>query len=497
MWRFLTRLLLGVTTLSTGVWGQTVRICTYEVKPYITCSEDGQSHYGPLANIVVSKCLPNATALVAALDSCACDAGLGLFDVNAINYSITTRFVMSTPYASVRVRPETDTDDFDLWTVFSPFEPTLWLLVMITPLAVAIVMTFFSWTISKYKRKKFQWRVLPQFAFQNMLSLLNDYTHIEYLDWAGKRPYMVVLKFFLQSFLVAYAFLCLVIVSVYSAQLTNILFMRNMQPLFDQDTDMALDDLRMHAIGTRLAVPQSVESLVYGTNEPSRGTVFDLASSSVALGMVNQLWMGDYDGVVLPLEMAIWAVDETDHLCDLTVVPLGSVYATVTIASSWKCASSLGRQEYLHTFAPPWGHVASWMDTYRRASKSRWTTSCNKEVRIRISITDIAGGWVIVGFSIAVPLLLTIGRYLYYLMRKCIDEYGHLFVIKTFSSASDSGSNNNGSNATDAKRHELASKSKDTCNVHLTADDVTRLMECGYHITEKHLLRKSSPPMAT
>lgn len=178
----------------------------------------------------VIDCLPTRTHVLESLETCDCDAGIGNFDGAMYTMISNTNLSFSAPYhpSSYGIIQRRSTRDTNIWGLFLPFTASLWVLVLATPGIVAIFMTYFSWTISKYKKVPFSFDVFPQYIFQNTMSLLNDYTKVEYMDWHGRMPYMLILKFLLQSMLVTYAFFCLIVTSVYTAQLTNLILVQNL-----------------------------------------------------------------------------------------------------------------------------------------------------------------------------------------------------------------------------------------------------------------------------
>lgn len=480
-----TSLTTSLTTSSTGAWApqgsrtpSSTRIdqrdpllCTYDIDPYVSCV-DGR--YVDVTDGITYDCLEDRRTVLEEVNACRCDVGLGLFH-GGDNATIVRR-VFGTTYVLVTRRYDAREA---MWTVFSPFEPSLWVLVMLTPLAVAIAMTYFSWAISWYKKKAFDIAVLPQYAFQNTLALLNDYTSVDYrLDWTGRKRYMILLKFFLQSMLVSYAFLCLVITSVYTAQLTNILFANTM---VDDNQYVYIDELDAQGMNGDVLVPRDISYLL---STMPNDVLYDATTQGVldvVRRVVDNAPQTQTPRVVAPLEAAVYAIEKAGVECHVSLQLVRGLTNDVTNVAS----PCLNAYDVAIMFNKTSIARVAHMNSFLRAFVRR-RTACTENVP-RIGIRDISGGWIIVSISIAIPLLLTVGRYLFFLARKCIAQYGHMFVLP-FSSSSEGSNVSNQSLDDDDSGNQRRT-------VELTAEEIKTLAACGRIrvVARPHLERASSP----
>ena len=413
-------LMTGLLTSSTqmfctGAWAAEMRVCTYDIEPFTGCDTAAQ-WFGD-----EYTCLSNRSAVLDAVRRCDCDAGLGLFD-STDNVSIVG-YVYGTTFVAVEKR--VDKDGELMWTIFSPFTPGLWLLVLATPGTFAVFMTLFSWAISRYKQKTFSLGVLPQFIFQNTLSLLNDYTDVQYrLDWKGKKPYMSLLKVSLQTMMVAYAFLCLVVTSLYTAQLTNILLM-------EQSSSMREQSVFMHELSS-LDLKQTMVPKGRLSSFLTSAQRFDVETEAV-LDALGRLTKNDASSIILPYESAIWAVRHLGMMCDVTVRALrGGVVTAVNLVVSPCTANPLGVARTISSALFIWR-----LSTYAGDFEAERVGTCS--TMPRVSIQQISGGWVILAIAVSIPLCLMLTRYVWYLTKKFVESYGSFFVL-AFSSSSDEDS---------------------------------------------------------
>lgn len=414
--------------------------CTYETQPYTTCSDDGtvygigstimntvETFGGNFQTKYTVTCLSSRTEVIEKLKSCECDAAFGDFTMNTLSTVRGSDIKTSLPfhptvYAVIQRSAERKTT---MWGIFKPFTTQLWFLVLFTPLALAACMTYFSWAISRYKKTRFSWSVLPQYLFQNAMSFLNDYTKIEYMDWHGKQPYMYILKFSLQTMLVSYAFLCLVVTSVYTAELTSIILAR----------DMLQEKLSFSDIVKRessVVVPVDLEDY-FKIRYNVIADIWVPDSTQNLSTEVDRLRSGDSDALVVSVGQALWTLDTQNRDCKLSVnvgayqpvSGFGFLFSPCVNSSSIdarnKIITELGQRGILEA------QSETTLGDYYVTRRPYPCIVKNSGVTIR----DVAGAWVILAICVAVPFLFTLSRYLYYLLAKCFSIYGNFFVVGT------------------------------------------------------------------
>lgn len=362
-----------------------------------------------------------------ALKNCDCDVGIGGFTVETLALLEGTNVSLSYPYqpTAYAVIRTTDQTRDTIWGLFRPFTPGLWILVIFTPFMLAVFMTFFAWIISKYKKTSFSFSVLPQYSFQNTLSFLNDYTRVEYLDWDGNMPYMFGLKCLLQNMLVAFAFLCLIVTSVYTAQLTNIII----------SSAMLSESLTFEEVvrsTEKLVIPNEL-SPYFETRFNSRYEQWVSNSTPDFLDQVERVRSGEIDGLVAMVGPSLWALETNNRDCTLTVN--GNSYKLVTghafLYSTCVKPDFINRRDTIIRDVTQRGVtdsiLGSILGNYFVSKKPLKCTGKSSSINIH----DLAGGWVILAGAVALPFLLSVTRYLYYLLIKWISAYGGVFSLST------------------------------------------------------------------
>jgi hypothetical protein len=414
-----------------------IRYCAYDTKPYITCPETGQPFgFGvTVASTIESTiqgdisftCLASRQDVLDALKNCDCDVGIGGFTVETLAILKGTNVSLSYPYqpTAYAIIRRTEHTGGTIWGMFRPFTPGLWILVIFTPFMLAVFMTFFAWIISKYKKTSFSLSVLPQYSFQNTLSFLNDYTTVEYLDWDGNMPYMFGLKCLLQGMLVAFAFLCLIVTSVYTAQLTNIII----------SSTILSESLTFEEVvrsTEKLVIPNELSSY-FETRFNSRYGQWVPNSTADFLDQVERVRSGEIDGLVAMVGPSLWTLETNNRDCTLTVNR--NSYKLVTGHSF--VYSTCVNQDFINQ------RDMIIRDVTQRGITELQTGSIlgkyfvsNEPLKCAgksssINIHDLAGGWVILAGAVALPFLLSVTRYLYYLLIKCISAYGGVFSLNT------------------------------------------------------------------
>jgi hypothetical protein len=282
-------------------------------------------------------------------------------------------------------------------------------------------MTYFAWTISKYKNdNSFRWSSLLQFTFQNTMSLFNEYSDVEYMDWKGKHPYMVLLKMSLQGMLVAYAFLCLIIAAVYTAELTNMIFDRRMQR---QDRTFE-ETLRM---AQTLYAPPELMAYMRGRYNINPNLWTPESTESV-IDIVRRVREGVIDAVVGTYSVLVWAVYQSPGICDLSLQK--GTFAPEVLLYSGCIDSNTKEQIDARIYGLKQRGV---FDQLEESLLPKYDINapmpCAVSQQEAIGIYDLGGGWVILAGSVCIPLALTVSRYMYYLLYQCVQTYGNIFVL--------------------------------------------------------------------
>jgi len=433
---------LGILALSMGyratAFNDSVKYCSYDTQPYISCSHVGTAYgLGPTVASTLESylgdgfdrviCLENRDVVFEKLASCECDVGIGDFTDATFGLVEDVGVKPSEPYHPSafgiiqRQVPTTGT----IWGIFQPFTAGLWTLIAITPFFLALFMTFFSWAISKYKGTLFKFSVLPQYTLQNTMSFLNEPSHVEYMDWDGKSPFMLSLKFCLQSMLVSYAFLCLVVTSVYTAQLTENILKRE---IFQEQ--ITFSDLVKQL--PNLVVPSALET--YFLTRYSRVTQTWVHNSTDSLlEQLDRMRNMEIDGIVAPIGSALWSVNTQNSDCSLNVNPNAYQLTPGQIFLYGACVTDeevllrneiilgLGRRGVLESQAE------LKLGDYFVGNRPK---PCIIQDSV-VNIHEVAGGWLILSVAIALPLVFTVARYMYYLLKKCISVYGNVFNVGT------------------------------------------------------------------
>ena len=427
-------------TQSLSSSGSAMTYCTYDTQPYTTCSDlENGDPFGLGVSIATTletlsdsrgakfdfRCYPSRSDVLGALATGECDAAIGEFTEAFATTLGQTGNALSYPYHPTAygiITPQRSRSP-TIWGIFKPFTLGLWTLVLITPLALAVMMTFFSWAISRYKRSKFSVGILPQYMLQNALAFVNEYTNVEYMDWNGRSSYMLILKFFLQSMLVSYAFLCLVVVSVYTAQLTNLILVKEI--LQDSETFMSVVK---HT--PRLVVPNELNQY-FQVRYNLYPETWVQSNTSAFLTQLKRLHDGEIDGVVNLIEPILWAIATKNDECvfeyNSNALQLSSGLAFVwsgVLDSNITRSRDRAIEEYVTR-----GIFETRAD---RFLGDFIVTTPSKRCVTRtsaITVYDVAGAWVILAVCVGTQLVFTMSRYVFYLVKKCYGMYGSFFNI--------------------------------------------------------------------
>lgn len=442
----MTRVYRATTEQFSNSSGSSMTYCTFDTRPFVTCPEDG-GIYGlgiSVANTIElyqgnemsgeyePVCLSSRKELLDKLEACECDAAVGDFSYHLFPELRGTGIQLSTPYHPTTylvVQRNNPRESSSIWNLFKPFTTGLWLLVIFTPLALAVFMTFFTWAISRYKKTKFSLGVFPQYMFQNALAFLNDYTSVQYMDWQGPSSYMIILKFLLQSMLVAYAFLCLIVTSVYTAELTNIILRSSLR----QETETFESIVKGT---TTLSVP--IEMQQYFRTRYNVDTFPWLPDSTQNLtDQLEHLRTGVIDGIVTTGETALWALKNQNPECRLSVNPNAYKLNSGHVILYSPCVSAqdiLVRDRVIIEYTQRGIFEFVSQSILGDFDVSSTLEGCVGPQSV-ISIYDVAGGWVILAVGVAAPFLFALSRYLYFLVKKCIAVYGSFFVVGSSSAS--------------------------------------------------------------
>ena len=427
-------------TQSLSSSGSAMTYCTYDTQPYTTCNDlENGDPFGLGVSIATTletlsdsrgatfdfRCYPTRSDVLGALATGECDAAIGEFTEAFATTIGQTGNALSYPYhpTAYGIITLQRTRSPTIWGIFKPFTLGLWTLVLFTPLALAVMMTFFSWAISRYKRSKFSVGILPQYMFQNALAFVNEYTNVEYMDWNGRSSYMLILKFFLQTMLVSYAFLCLVVVSVYTAQLTNLILAQEI--LQDSETFMSVVK---HT--PRLVVPNELNQY-FQVRYNLYPETWVQSNTSAFLTQLERLYDGEIDGVVNLIEPILWAIATKNDECvfeyNSNALQLSSGLAFVwsgVLDPNITRSRDRAIEEYVTR-----GIFETRAD---RFLGDFIVTTPSKRCVTRtsaITVYDVAGAWVILAVCVGTPLVFTMSRYVFYLVKKCYGMYGSFFNI--------------------------------------------------------------------
>ena len=427
-------------TQSLSSSGSVMTYCTYDTQPYTTCIDlENGDPFGLGVSIATTletlsdsrgatfdfHCYPTRSDVIGALATGECDAAIGEFTEAFATTAGQTGNALSYPYhpTAYGIITLQRTKSPTIWGIFQPFTLGLWTLVLFTPLALAVMMTFFSWAISRYKRSKFSVGILPQYMFQNALAFVNEYTNVEYMDWHGRSSYMLILKFFLQSMLVSYAFLCLVVVSVYTAQLTNLILAKEI--LQDSETFMSVVKYT-----PRLVVPNELNQY-FQVRYNLYPETWVQSNTSAFLTQLKRLQDGEIDGVVNLIEPILWAIANKNDGCvfeyNSNAIQLSSGLAFVwsgELDPNITRSRDRAIEEYV-TRGIFETRADRFLGDFIVTTPSKRCVPQTPAIKVH----DVAGAWVILAVCVGAPLVFTMSRYVFYLVKKCYGMYGSVFNI--------------------------------------------------------------------
>jgi len=199
---------------------------------------------------------------------------------------------------------------------------------------------------------------------------------------------------------------------------------------------------------------------------------YEVDSDSVRRA-IERVLDGEVMAALMPYDAAIWGILKEGVLCSTTIRLVRGVNSGISMILS-PCSRS--SEVVVRARA-----LILRLMTAARGYHAQQLKGCS--VTPRIGIHQISGGWIILAMSIAVPFALVVGRYLWYLSVKCVQQYGSLFVLPFSSSEDDSSQQSNG----------IASEHGEQ----FTADELRGLEQCARaSVVQAHRLeRASSPPI--
>ena len=225
-----------------------LRLCTYPLIPWVDCTNNGYLGFDP--NIIriafsglrfrenvnyVIRCLDTKTEAIQALTNCSsilgCDAVFGDI-VPDIDFAIENNVTYSYPYQCTSMVALVRSTSKRIGGIFSPFTWQLWLVLVSLPVVIGLVLTFLDWIIHKSfgeDRNLCSPSKFTEFVFDHSAMMLGQGDRHEIIRSHKKMyrsKFLCALRITIQLSFLTFAFLCFVMSSLYTAELTNLLIKR-------------------------------------------------------------------------------------------------------------------------------------------------------------------------------------------------------------------------------------------------------------------------------
>jgi len=314
--------------------------CTYPVFPWVSCSD--ASIIGYDSSVIrtaasglrwregvdyILRCLETKTETIESLflpcgDVSHCDAVFGDI-VPDIDRSYYKNITYSQPYQCTSLAGMTKSaPDTNIWGIFTPFTWQLWVLLISLPFMYGVIMTCLDFFIHRaFKDTKHSLckpSTFPEFVFDHASVMLGQGDRHEILR-SHRRMYrdrfLCILRMSIQIMFLAFAFLCFVISSTYTAELTNILIKREPRLEYTSFESLLFDG--------RTVVPSDrLEYFRTRWNVEPESLTFE--NSSTYIDAMHGLQDGTYDGIIAN-RASLQFLQNMDPDCSVSIVPKSDV----------------------------------------------------------------------------------------------------------------------------------------------------------------------------
>jgi len=406
-------------------------LCTYPVFPWVSCSD--LSIIGYDSSVIrqaasglrwregvdyVIRCLETKNDVLSSLflpcgDPTHCDAAFGDI-VPDIDRSYYRNITYSQPYQCTSLAAmTTSTSDTNIWSIFTPFSWQLWVLLISLPFMYGVIMTCLDFFIHRVfkdtKHSLCKPSTLPEFVFDHASVMLGQGDRHELLR-SHRRMYrdrfLCVLRMTIQIMFLAFAFLCFVISSTYTAELTNILIKREPRLSYTTFESLLFDG--------RTIVPRSrLEYFRTRWNVEPESITFE--NSTTYMDAMRGLQNGTYDGIIANRD-SLQFLENMDSDCSVSIVPKSDVAYYGPVIAWSPCVrqpivkdmdSRILELEMDGTLeqisSSTLRDIMSFRGTSERTCVSRTTT---------IGIRNVAGVFVILAAATSVPVCFIVSKYI-------------------------------------------------------------------------------------
>ena len=405
-------------------------LCTYPILPWIDCSND--SVVGFEGNVVrraviglgrregidfIMRCMSTKSMVFDALKMCdtvdRCDAAFG--DISSdITAGLMYNLTYSTPYQCTSLAAmTTSVADTEPWAIFKPFTWQLWVLLLSIPFVYGFLLS----SIDVFIHRKYndlshglcKPSTISEFVFDHASLMLSQGDRHEILRTHRKMykdRFLTMLRMAIQIVFLTFAFMCFVISSTYTAELTTNLIQRTPRLRYT-----SIDELLFE--GNPIVPEERIEYF------RSRWSVDPLTyryeNTASYRNAMTFLLNGSIDGIIGNRVTLQW-LQNTDTDCTVSVIPSSdTAYYGLVVAWS-KCASReviQGMNIRINEMEMD-GTIEQLAKTSLRALSMTGSMNERKCVSTTttIGINNVSGVFVIMACGILVPISLFSIKYM-------------------------------------------------------------------------------------
>lgn len=309
-----------------------LKICTTTILPFVDCNTDGPSNpagfdlelfreaaslSGFLENIHYSfKCVPSFSDVLEGVSTCKCDAGVGSI-TPTVDRSCIQNITFSSSYfpTSLGVLTKT-TSNKNMFTFLRPFDTNLWVLIVCTS-ALLVPLSLLLLRRLQISRNPYPYlRRMPYVIVDSVQAALGnaDTSTTELQEDENEDSNNRLVSLATQLFFVIYAFWCLVIVSLFTANLAAFATLNILHP------DIVSIDQLAYAPNTRIVSNDIYVGSLIGRYGIKAVAWDNFEGSTTVIDAANKVANGTLDAVITDRGLLAYALKTIADPCSLAFV---------------------------------------------------------------------------------------------------------------------------------------------------------------------------------
>lgn len=423
-------------------------LCTYPILPWVQCS--GDTIIGFDGNLIrtaasglrwregvdyIIRCVASKTDAFRLLRGCGredhCDAVFGDIAPDT-SRTYLNNVTYSSPYQCTSLAAMTTSEsDTNIWSIFTPFSWQLWVLLISLPFIYGLMMTCLDFFIHRVfrdtKHSLCKPSTLPEFVFDHASMMLGQGDRHEILRSHRrmyKERFLCLVRLTIQIMFLTFAFMCFVISSTYTAELTTILLKKtprlkytSFERLLLEGTTLVPRD-RLRYFRSRWSVNPT--SYVYENTDSYLNAMAFLRNETV-------------DGIIGNRATLQW-IQEMNTDCSVSIVPSSDIAYYGPVIAWSPCVSQVVINDMNARIVDM--EMDGTIEQIAESSLRGLSISGNILERqcvtrtSTIGIRNVGGVFVIMACGTAVPICFIVSKYILDLIKHILTRYqGALFGI--------------------------------------------------------------------